>query len=249
MSRLPNGHAYMNGDRGTSNENRYEASFRDDDPPGGRREYHAGGYGGFQSSDGSHLMSQDGGRAPVAALPEHSTSSNDGQIYPRHRNDERNQARWQNGSGHRVPDRSNNPTASYGSGPGGRQIEDVLLHINEKWDVMATDDCVPVHVALQLMDHSSLGRGSDYQDFQRTSRHLQKALRAIVNEHHQGFNSSIGTFHKIQASIQTSQVRVRSLKDSVHNAKSSLTEAKPELQTLGASSQKYENMLHILGQM
>ena len=46
---------------------------------------------------------------------------------------------------------------------------------------MSNDACVPVHVALQLMDHSSLGRGSDYQDFQRTSRHLQKALRAIVN--------------------------------------------------------------------
>lgn len=46
---------------------------------------------------------------------------------------------------------------------------------------MGNDNCVPVHVALQLMDHSSLGRGSDYQDFQRTSRHLQKALRSIVN--------------------------------------------------------------------
>lgn len=31
------------------------------------------------------------------------------------------------------------------------------------------------------MDYSSLGRGNDYQDFQRTNRHLQKALKAIVN--------------------------------------------------------------------
>lgn len=46
---------------------------------------------------------------------------------------------------------------------------------------MTTDDCLPVHVALQLMDHSSLGRGGDYQDFQKTSRQLQKALKAIVN--------------------------------------------------------------------
>lgn len=43
------------------------------------------------------------------------------------------------------------------------------------------DYCVPVHIALQLMDHSSLGRGGDYQDFQRTSKSLQKALKAIVN--------------------------------------------------------------------
>ena len=57
----------------------------------------------------------------------------------------------------------------------------VLDHIHENWDVMIKDDCVPVHVALQLMDYSSLGRGNDYQDFQRTNRHLQKALKAIVN--------------------------------------------------------------------
>ena len=46
---------------------------------------------------------------------------------------------------------------------------------------MTKDDCVPVHIALQLMDYSSLGRGNDYQDFQRTNRQLQKALKAIVN--------------------------------------------------------------------
>ena len=38
-----------------------------------------------------------------------------------------------------------------------------------------------MHVALQLMDHSSLGRGDDYQDFKRTSKQLQNALKAIVN--------------------------------------------------------------------
>jgi exocyst complex component 4 len=47
--------------------------------------------------------------------------------------------------------------------------------------MMSKEECVPVHVALQLMDHSSLGRGSDYQDFQRTSYELQKALKVIVN--------------------------------------------------------------------
>lgn len=31
------------------------------------------------------------------------------------------------------------------------------------------------------MDHSSLGRGNDYHDFQSTSQQLQKALKAIVN--------------------------------------------------------------------
>ena len=46
---------------------------------------------------------------------------------------------------------------------------------------MTKEDCVPVHVALQLMDNSSLGRGNDYYDFKETNNQLQKALKAIVN--------------------------------------------------------------------
>lgn len=58
---------------------------------------------------------------------------------------------------------------------------DVLEHIQDKWDIVTKDDCVPVQVALQLMDFSSLGRGNDCEDFQQTSKQLQKALKAIVN--------------------------------------------------------------------
>ena len=68
-------------------------------------------------------------------------------------------------------------------------------------------------------------------------------------EHHQGFNSSIGTFHKIQSSIQTSQSRVRSLKGALTHAKTNLTVTKPELKGLAASSQSYDEMLQVLGQM
>lgn len=135
------------------------------------------------------------------------------------------------------------------NGSSGRGIDGVLEHINQHWDVMTRDDCVPVHIALQLMDYSSLGRGNDYQDFQKTNKNLQKALKSIVNEHHQGFNSSIGTFHKIQASIQTSQSRVRDLKDSIKGAKTNLMVTKPELKIQGTSSQKYDSMLQVLGQI
>ena len=69
-----------------------------------------------------------------------------------------------------------------------------------------------------------------------------------TTEHHQGFNSSIGTFHKIQSSIQTSQSRVRSLKAALVHAKTNLTVTKPELKGLAASSQSYDDMLQVLAQ-
>jgi exocyst complex component 4 len=66
-------------------------------------------------------------------------------------------------------------------------------------------------------------------------------------EHHQGFNSSIGTFHQIQSSLQTSQQRVRSLKTSLVSAKVQLSSAKPELKDYATSSQNYDEMLQMLG--
>lgn len=159
------------------------------------------------------------------------------------------------------PNNYPNNTAAAGSAPsaqmsspqavgeGTRQIEEVLQHIEEEWSFMSQEKCVPVQVALQLMDSSSLGRANQYDQFQQTHKQLQRALKAIVNEHHQGFNSSIGTFHKIQASIQASQSRLQQLKANLGQAKVGLSSTRPELKGLAASSHSYDEMLQALGQI
>jgi exocyst complex component 4 len=104
---------------------------------------------------------------------------------------------------------------------------------------MASSSCIPVKIALQLNDRSSLGLMNQYDQFQETHEQLQNALKVIVNEHHQGFNSSIGTFHKIQAAIYASQHRVRTLKTGLIAAKGSLASTRPELKAFAQSSQEY----------
>ena len=130
-----------------------------------------------------------------------------------------------------------------------RQIGVVLEHIKTEWPAMCESECVPVHVALQLLDSSSVGRAHEYRQFEKTHRYLQDSLKAIVHEHHQGFNSSIGTFHKIQASIQTSQKRVRTLKESLTQSKASLSTTDPELKKLATASQKYDDLIHTLSEI
>lgn len=124
---------------------------------------------------------------------------------------------------------------------------DILRFIEQQWSFMATDNCIPVKVALQLMDNSSLGLADQSQQFGEAHTQLQNALKVIVNEHHQGFNSSIGTFHKIQAAIHSSQVRVRNLRAGLVQAKSSLATTRPELRAFAHSSQSYDQMLQVLG--
>lgn len=130
-----------------------------------------------------------------------------------------------------------------------RQIAQVLEHIRSEWPSMCETDCVPVQLALQLLDSSSVGRAHDYRKFQQTHAYLHDSLKNIVHEHHQGFNSSIGTFHKIQGSIQASQKRVRALRDLLAAAKSSLCTTDPELKKISQASRGYDELLQTLGEL
>ena len=226
-----------NGLNGPSNGYRGQPPrSRDGDDP--RRNRRAGDYRGFNYDEDARKREEDRlAPNPNQQLP---YSARPVPAWRRQHSDEiEAKARRESGAG----------AKSYGDGPGARLIEGVVQHINERWSVMTSDDCVPVHIALQLMDYSSLGRGNDYKDFQQTSKSLQRALKTIVNEHHQGFNSSIGTFHKIQASIQTSQDRVRTLRSSLIDAKSNLAPSKPEIRGLATTSQNYDEMLQTLTQI
>ncbi|KAI1115762.1 Sec8 exocyst complex component-specific domain-containing protein [Nemania sp. NC0429] len=130
-----------------------------------------------------------------------------------------------------------------------RQITQVLEHIRSEWPSMIQNDCIPVSLALQLLDNSSVGRAHEYDNFRNTHQYLQDSLKGIVHEHHQGFNSSIATFHKIQGSIQASQKRVRALKESLAASKHSLCTSDPELKKLYRSSQMYDDVLQTLNEL
>lgn len=143
-----------------------------------------------------------------------------------------------------MPSRSRIPDSS-----AERHITEVLEHIRGDWPSLCNDECIPVQLALQLLDTSSVGRAHDYRKFQSTHAYLQDSLKNTVHEHHQGFNSSIGTFHKIQASIQISQRRVRALRESLATATSSLCSTDPELKKLSETSETYDDLLQTLSEL
>ncbi|KAL2268674.1 hypothetical protein VTJ83DRAFT_3520 [Remersonia thermophila] len=176
--------------------------------------------------------------------------------------------------GPRAPSRSRPPPVSYGSGvtsssppsrppvappprsaqrpnetSAEREMSRVLELIKQEWPAMCETDCIPVQLALQLLDNSSVGRAHEYRNFQRTHKYLQDSLKKIVHEYHQGFNSSIGTFHKIQGSIQASQKKVRALRESLATAKVALCATDPELKKLYATSRMYDSVLQTLDEL
>ena len=116
------------------------------------RERRPGGYGGY------------GGLSPRDEDPPH---------VARPTSIERSQARRRSGS------RPNAAGVSYG--PGSQRIEQVLQYIMQNWDFMTKDKCVPIEVALKLMDSSSLGLANQAGQFRQTHDELQQALKGIVN--------------------------------------------------------------------
>ncbi|KKF93624.1 putative exocyst complex component sec8 [Ceratocystis platani] len=130
-----------------------------------------------------------------------------------------------------------------------REIIQVLEHIRKEWPALCTSDCVPVQLALQLLDNSSVGRAHEYRNFQHTYMMLQNSLKGVVHEHHQGFNSSIGTFHQIQNSIQESQMKVAGLKETLLATKTSLCNPDSELKKLSVTSQMYDGLIVVLDEL
>ena len=147
----------------------------------------------------------------------------------------------------RSRSRTGGSVGRYGAvGRQGEQVEEILRYIDAHWGFMGRSDCIPIKVALQLMDPSSLGLQDQTAQFAEAHTQLQNALKVIVNEHHQGFNSSIGTFHKIQTAIKESQHRVRQLRQGLVAAQQNLSKPRPELKALNLSSQNYDGMLHTI---
>ncbi|KAF3925899.1 hypothetical protein ABW20_dc0104832 [Dactylellina cionopaga] len=128
-------------------------------------------------------------------------------------------------------------------------LADVLDTIRRDWDFMTREDCIPVQIALQLNDPSSLGKANRLRDFRVIKKNLEAALQAVVNEYHQPFNSSIGTYHSIMRHIGTSAAKVQDLKQRAASAKKDLTSEKPEVKNLAVESQIYESMLQTLSQI
>ncbi|PGH03348.1 hypothetical protein AJ80_08708 [Polytolypa hystricis UAMH7299] len=225
---------------------------------GAARERRAGGYGGFYDNPAASSTSLQSAGSDQYLRPQTSRS--------RGGRDGDGGSTWGSGSvsgggasngRYDSPDRrERNRSAGSGSmrtgdsgGTGLQEIDDVLRLIQSEWDFMAIDDCIPVQVGLQLMDSSTLGKADREPDFLRTRNQIQRALKSIVNEHHQGFNSSIGTYHKIQSSIHSSQTRIRTLRSTLTEAKAGLLTTKPELKGLATASQSYDDILQLFGQI
>ncbi|KAK2871952.1 hypothetical protein FQN49_002679 [Arthroderma sp. PD_2] len=208
------------------------------------RDGRAGGYGG------TYLESPSPGESMEQLSPQTSARSrgrdiDDGPTW----GGPRDESRFRSSERQRREENARQRSASRGGRgrniKGAEDIDGVVQGIEDEWDFMADDECIPVQVGLQLMDTSTLGRADREPEFIQTHNQIQHALRSVVNEHHHGFNSLLGTYHNIQTNLQSSQSQIRSLKTALLEAKAGLLTMKPELKDQAVASQSYDEILQL----
>lgn len=237
MSYRPQANGYMNGPSDTRLRRPYYDSSRETSADERSRSRPGGGYYGASTQQTQQVQG-------VSRLDRGNATRRSGEYNRRSRDygsDGYSRSRSRPGFG------GGGGTSRYGAaGRQSEQVEEILRYIESHWRFMSSSDCIPIKVALQLMDPSSLGLQDQTAQFAEAHTQLQNALKVIVNEHHQGFNSSIGTFHKIQTSIRESQHRVRQLRAGLVAAQKNLGTSRPELKALAQSSQSYDGMLQTI---
>ncbi|KAJ5759818.1 hypothetical protein N7520_006974 [Penicillium odoratum] len=268
-----NGNGYGHPDTGRYDDGRYDSNDSlgvngngyggrggSNGSTGGSRDLRPGGYGGFYAESSTSVSP---GQSPerrrdMSDRERQQSSQSTSQSRPRDGGSDR---RYQTAREDRSTEEARYPdnrsrdrlVPEMGLVPfdtdGKMSVEEVLQTIQRDWDFMVDSECIPVNVALSLMDTSTLGKADREPEILKMHAQIQRTLKSIVNEHHQGFNSSIGTYHKIQSHISSSQSRVRNLRNSLEEAKSGLLSTKPELKGLATSSQNYDDILQLFAQI
>lgn len=199
---------YTNGNYTNGGYGGYGAANDDNaDRPSGERRRRPGGYGGIEAAEGEYAQRPSGERArerrpggygglsreeDYARRPSASSSNSDRRPpgygsysgsneesahVTRPTSLERTQAKRRSGERQLA----GRPRTGTNYGPGSQRIEEVLHYIQQNWDFMTKDRCVPIEVALKLMDSSSLGLANQAGQFRQTHDELQQALKGIVN--------------------------------------------------------------------
>ncbi|KAM5444703.1 exocyst subunit [Microsporum ferrugineum] len=209
------------------------------------REGRAGGYGGtsyLESPSPGDSMEQ---LSPQVSMRSRGRDIDDGPSWGGHRDE----SRFRSSERQRREENARQRSVSRsGRGPeikGAEEIDGVVQIIEDEWEFMADSECIPVQVGLQLMDTSTLGRADREPEFIQIYQRIQQALRSVVNEHHHGFNSLLGTYHNIQTNLQSSQHQIRALKAALLEAKAGLLTMKPELKDQAIASQSYDEILQL----
>ncbi|KAK6458285.1 Sec8 exocyst complex component-specific domain-containing protein [Scheffersomyces xylosifermentans] len=150
-----------------------------------------------------------------------------------------------------------NRRLSFNMPPGGAQsrraIDESIFELKEvqntlkyDWPQFLQDDANPIETAVSLLDDTSVGLAHRYPEFEHVMKSTETALRHVVNEHHELFNNSIGSYHLLLSTLQDSQNDSTAIKEMLEFTTKETNDRSDVLNDLSHSSARYSEMIEVL---
>ncbi|KAK6460677.1 Sec8 exocyst complex component-specific domain-containing protein [Scheffersomyces coipomensis] len=126
------------------------------------------------------------------------------------------------------------------------ELKEVQNTIKYDWADLLRDDANPIETAMYLLDDSSVGLAHKKQEFDMIRSNTENALRAVVNDHHEVFNNSIGSFHLLLDTLQDSQSDSNDIKDILESTVRDVQDRSEALREYSQTSARYSELIEIL---
>lgn len=126
------------------------------------------------------------------------------------------------------------------------ELKEVHNTIKYDWPQFLVEDANPIEVAVALLDDTSVGLAHRFPEFQHIMKGTETALRHVVNEHHELFNNSIGSYHLLLSTLQDSHSDAGQIKQMLELTAKDVQDRSESLTDLSVASARYSEMIEIL---
>lgn len=126
------------------------------------------------------------------------------------------------------------------------EMKEVYNTIKYDWPQFINDESNPIETAVALLDDTSVGLAHRLPEFTSIKDQTEAALRHVVNEHHELFNNSIGSYHLLLSSLKDSQEDSIEIKQMLESTTKDIHDRSDTLNELSQTSTRYAEMIEIL---
>ncbi|CUM64310.1 uncharacterized protein PRCAT00001910001 [Priceomyces carsonii] len=126
------------------------------------------------------------------------------------------------------------------------ELKELFNLLKYEWPQCLQENANPIEMAVALLDDTSVGLAHRYLEFQGLSKQTRTTLKHVVNDHHELFNNSIGSYHMLLSALDESQEDSSQIRNILETTTKDIHNRSDVLSELNQSSLKYAEMLDIL---
>ncbi|CAN3376475.1 hypothetical protein DIURU_000138 [Diutina rugosa] len=135
---------------------------------------------------------------------------------------------------------------SSSSSSGIMELKEIFNNLKYDWPQMLDDRANPIELAVALLDDTSVGMAHKYPEFERIQRDTSRALRKVVNDEYEAFNSSIRSYHALLPMLDRVENDASGIRDMLDTSTSEMHTSSDALHDLHTTQTRLVEVLEIL---